>query len=62
MKTQSKDARWPGSRKGQAMMEYLMTYGLALFVILIVLVEGARGVPVHAARLHLQPEAPFDSG
>ncbi|MFH0737289.1 MAG: hypothetical protein V1827_01415 [Candidatus Micrarchaeota archaeon] len=26
-----------GSMKGQAMMEYLMTYGLALFVILIVL-------------------------
>lgn len=26
-----------GSRKGQAMMEYLMTYGLALFVILVVL-------------------------
>ena len=26
-----------GSKKGQAMMEYLMTYGLALFVILIVL-------------------------
>jgi hypothetical protein len=26
-----------GQRKGQAVMEYLITYGLALFVILIVL-------------------------
>jgi hypothetical protein len=33
-----RNLRWKmGNRKGQAVMEYLITYGLALFVILIVL-------------------------
>ena len=32
-----REKRKPATRKGQAVMEYLITYGLALFVILVVL-------------------------
>jgi hypothetical protein len=32
-----REKRKPAARKGQAVMEYLITYGLALFVILVVL-------------------------